>query len=345
MRKFWFPGLLLGLFVSACSNEFDVAAPYQDIPVVYGVVSPDDTAHYIRVERAFIDPKASAYEVSLIADSIYYPANAISVFLERVSTGQRYQFTRVDGNLEGHVRESGTFAQAPNWLYKLKPSQPGGIIKGGEKYKLVIERADGRAPVTAETEVPDTLFLNSPKTEDIPRQIAIHGPNPSAIDFRVSKEAYIFDVYINIRYRELAPDGTLLGNKNVRWQIGKNILRENNLIGGGYYRGKAFYQARDFYTFLLGNVDTVANVQRYFNGFDIEVEGAGPEIAKYQESEAINAGLTGAEISTRYTNLSEGYGIFTAKRAWRFEEFDLKPVSFDSLNANARRRILLKFKG
>lgn len=335
----------MGLFVSACSNEFDVAAAYQDIPVVYGIVSPDDTAHYIRVERAFIDPKASAFEVAQIADSLYYPENAITVYLERQSTGQRYQFTRVDGNLDGHVRESGTFDQSPNWLYKLKPSQPGAIIKGGEKYKLIIERADGRAPVTAETEVPDTLFMITPQPLDIPRQIAIHGPSLSSVDFRVSPEAYLFDVFINIRYRELALDGSLIGNKNVRWQIGKNILRENNLIGGGFYRGKAFYQARDFYEVLLRNVDTTANVQRYFNGFDIQIQGAGPEIARYQESEAINAGLTGAEISTRYTNLSEGYGIFTARKGWSFDDFDLKPVSFDSLNANARRRILLKFKG
>lgn len=345
MKNLWLLGPLFGLIWSACSNEFEVAADFKDIPVVYGIVSPDDTAHYIRIERVFIDPDGSAFDVAKIPDSIYYAENAISVSLERVSTGQRYPMTRVDGNLEGHVHEAGTFAQAPNWLYKVEPSQPGGILKSGEKYKLIIERTDGRPAVTAETTVPDTLYLFSPKPEDIPQQISISGKNLTAIDWRTSAEGVIFDVFLNIRYRELAPDGTLLGNKVIKWKVAKNVIRENTVIGGGVYRGRVFLSASDFYSALFREVDTTANVQRYFNSIDIHLEGAGREIAEYQESEAINAGLTGAEISARYTNLSEGFGIFTAKKSWTFAGFNLSAVSLDSLNVDPRRRILLKFKG
>jgi hypothetical protein len=345
MRKILFPGLVLALFISACSNEFEVAAPYIDIPVVYGIISSDDTAHYIRIERVFINPDSSAFDVARIADSIYYPENAISVFLERSSTGQRYQLTRVDGNQEGYVRDNGTFATTPNWLYKVKPAQVGGIVKSGEKYKLVIERADGRAPVTAEATVPNTLSLVAPNPENIPPQIAIYGSSPITIDWRTSATGVVFDVYMYIRYREVHTNGNST-NQVIRWKVAKNVIRESNLISGGVYRGKTSFTANAFYAALLANIEPDADVDgRYFYGIDIELQGAGPEIADYQESAAINAGLTGAEISTRYTNLSEGYGIFTAKKTWRFNDFGLKPGTLDSLNADANRRTVLKFKG
>lgn len=346
MKKLLLLYPVLGIFLSACSNEFQIAAPFQDIPVVYGIISPNDTAHYIRIERVFIDPDASAYDVAKIPDSIYYPNNAIAVFLERVNTGQRYQMTRVNGNREGYVRQTGTFERDSNFLYKIKPSQLGGMLREGEKYRLIIERADGRPSITAETTVPDSLLLISPRPTDFePRTIPLSGANPTSVEWRCRANAVVFDVYLHIHYRELAPDGTFLANKSIRWKAARNVIRENTLIGSGFYRGKTNISASEFYGVLLDNVDVTANVQRYFNSIDVEIEGAGPEIADYQESEAVNAGLTGAEVTTRYSNLSEGYGIFTAKKDWTIPGFRLTSAAFDSLNANNDRRVLLKFKG
>lgn len=341
MKNLWLLGPLFGLIWSACSNEFEVAAPYQDIPVVYGIISPDDTAHYIRIERVFINPDESAYDVARIPDSIYYAENAISVFLERVSNGQRFQMSRIDGNLEGYVRESGTFAQTPNWLYKVKPAQPGGIVKEGEKYRLVIERADGRAPVTAETTVPNILNLADPLPSAIPQNISIEGNGGTRVSWRTSPSAVIFDVFLNIRYRELSAAPTVFDT--IRWRAATGVIREDNAQSGGLYIGRTLIYANDFYNTLLANIDPQANVQRYFNGIDIEIQGAGPEIVEYQKVAAINSGLTGAEISARYTNLSEGFGIFTAKKTWRFNDFTLHPSSLVALNADEARRNALKF--
>ncbi len=342
MKKFLLLCPVLGLLWSACSNEFQIAAPFIDIPVVYGIISPNDTAHYIRVERVFIDPNGSAYDVAKIADSIYYPKNAITVFLQRVSSGQRYQLNRVNGNLEGYVRQTGTFERDSNWLYKIKPAQLGGGLKGGETYRLIIERADGRPAITAEATVPDTLLLIKPEpTINTPRRINLSGSNPVVVEWRSRANAVVFDVYMNIRYREIGGSS----NESVRWKAAKNIIREENLIGGSFYRGKANVSVNDFYNVLLANIDPIPNVERYFNGIDVQIEGAGPEIAKFQESESINSGLTGAEVTSTYSNLSEGFGIFTIKKRWSFDNFELPASAIDSLNANVERRTKLKFKG
>lgn len=344
MKKLLLLCPVLGLLWSACSNEFDIAAPFKEIPVVYGIISPDDSAHYIRIERAFIDPDASAYVVAKIADSLYYPANAISVFLQRVGNAQRYQLTRVDGNLDGYIRDTGTFARTPNWLYKIKDNQLSGGLTGGATYRLIIERADGKPAITGETTVPDTMMLIRPEPSVFtPRRINIAGSVPIVVEWRCRANAVIFDVYLNIRYREIASNGSQ-ETKSFRWKAAKNVLRENTVIGGGFYRGRSTFLATDFYNALLQNIEPSTTLQRYFNGIDVIVEGAGPEIAAYQESEAVNSGLTGAEVSTSYTNLSEGFGIFTARKSWPFPNFELESKSVDSLNLDPKFRVL-NFKG
>lgn len=159
---------LSGLFFWACSNDFEVTAPWKDIPVVYAIlspldisISPKDTAYYIRVEKAFLDPERSALEVAQIADSLYYPENAITVWLERVEDHSRLQLKRVDGALEGYPRSGGVFSGEPNWLYKAKPT--GGFsIDPGKLYRLIIQRTDGKPDVTAETTVPQNFSITKP---------------------------------------------------------------------------------------------------------------------------------------------------------------------------------------
>ena len=104
------------IFLASCSNEFEVAAPWKEVPVAYAILSPKDTAYYVRVEKAFLDPETNALQTALIPDSIYYPENAITVWLERTSNQSRVQLVRVDGTKEGIIRDPGTFATDPNWL-------------------------------------------------------------------------------------------------------------------------------------------------------------------------------------------------------------------------------------
>ncbi len=57
----WIFGLIITAFLfTACDNELVVTDQWKDIPVVWGFLSKSDTAHYIRVEKAFLDPKISA---------------------------------------------------------------------------------------------------------------------------------------------------------------------------------------------------------------------------------------------------------------------------------------------
>ena len=69
------PTILLLVLVmgwSACSTEVNLEAEWKDIPIVYGFLNIQDTAHYVRVQKAFLEPGGDALEIAQNSDSIYY---------------------------------------------------------------------------------------------------------------------------------------------------------------------------------------------------------------------------------------------------------------------------------
>ena len=88
MKKLVFAAFALVSFF-ACSNEFTLTEKWKDIPVVYGFLDQKDTAHYVRVEKAFLDPLTSALTIAKnFPDSLYYKDAA--VYLERGSDNKRF---------------------------------------------------------------------------------------------------------------------------------------------------------------------------------------------------------------------------------------------------------------
>ncbi|MBK7936348.1 MAG: DUF4249 family protein [Lewinellaceae bacterium] len=319
---------VLFLLVS-CSNEFDVAAPWKEIPVAYAILSPKDTAHYIRVEKAFLDPVTNALVIAQIADSIYYPADAVTVWLERTSNQTRVQLQRVDGVLEGIVRDTGVFATNPNWLYKYKPAPGAGLI-AGEKYRLIIERNDGKAPITAETTLPKDFLFIKPNPAQIPPLINFFPTVPTDLEWRCDQFAVLFDVFVTVRYREEDANGNTLQHVALNWKAPGQVTLDD-LGGSGLFRGKMPLSGTEFYRFLNLNVLPSTDKFRYFEDMDIRLIGGGKEIKEYLVTANANAGITGAEIIPTYTNLSEGYGIFSAKNTDVLTKIKVTPKTVDSM--------------
>ena len=318
--------LLLGAVMSSCSNDFEVSAPWKEVPIAYGILSPRDTAHYVRIEKAFLDPTKSALEIAQIADSLYFAENAISVWLERPSTHARVQMFRVDGNLEGHVRDQGIFADQPNWLYKVK----GGSLVPGEKYRLVIERSDGRADVTAETTIPKDFTIITPDPSNIVRRVTFTYYQTTTVDWRCDEYGVYFNIFFIIPFREEAPNGDLILRDTLIWQAADNIERSGSQVGAGLYKGTSELSGSQFFRFLADHLQPTDNF-RYFEKGSILLVGGGKEIQEFNITASANSGLTGAEVYPTYTNLSEGFGIFTAKNEFKLNNIVMSEITIDSL--------------
>jgi hypothetical protein len=324
---------------AACSNEFDVAAPWKEIPVVYALLSPKDTANYIRVEKAFLDPDGDARKTAKIADSLYYPAAAITVTIKRVGgTEPAIVLTRVDGVKEGIVRAEGIFATEPNVLYKIKPSQMS-LIRPGERYQLIVQRKDGKPNITAETVIPKDFRSSNPNSLQIPPLLSFTDKDGTTLDWRTDENGVFFNVALNIRYREEDANGGLIARKVLSWTPLRNVRRGNDPISGGNFSAKGTIQRSAFYDILskvkYPNAAEESKVfVRYFEPWDLTITGGGKEIAAYLQTAEAAAGLIGAEVLPTYTNLSEGFGLFTSKNSVVLPNIKLTNQSVDSIRAN-----------
>jgi hypothetical protein len=125
MKSFFFGALALfslAIVTNGCKDDFDPSGNFEEIPIVYGLLNQQDTAHYIRIERAFLEKATSALTLARDTNSLYF--KNLNVTLEQLDNrGQTvltFPLSRVNGTLEGYPRESGIFNSNPNILYKTK---------------------------------------------------------------------------------------------------------------------------------------------------------------------------------------------------------------------------------
>lgn len=311
----WILSLLTctALFTS-CDNELVVTDNWKDIPVVWALLNKSDTAHYIRLEKAFLDPNTSALDIAQRPDSLYYENATVS--LKRVNNGQVFQLQRVNGDLEGYPRDGGVFAQTPNWLYKIKANVINLVI--GEKYELVVDRGDGSPVVTAETIILPKPVLRNPVKGS---QLSFKRGSLFTIMWNEMPDAGIFDVKIRFHYQERNPvTGNFYIPKSFEWTVVKNLRANETQM-----------QGVDFYNQIKANLDVNVESTRIFDSLDIIIWAGGKDLEEYIRITQANFGITSTQDIPRYTNLSEGVGIFDSRNVSYVTGFRLGAVSLDSL--------------
>ncbi len=311
----WFFGLILaGFLFTSCDNELVVTENWKDIPVVWGFVSKSDTAHYIRVEKAFLDPTTSPDIIARIPDSLYYDNATVS--LKRIASGQVFPLTRVDGNLEGYPRESGEFAEAPNYLYKIKANLI--AVVAGDEYEFILQRNDHTAPVTAKTIILPAAVLRNPSAGSL---LSFKQNIDFLYKWNPMEDAGIFDIQMRFNYSEKSPaTGNIYEPKSVKWDVVQGLQEYEYKMDGA-----------QFYNSVAANIEEDPAATRIFGSIDILVWCGGKELLNYITILGANTGITSTQDIPLYTNLSEGRGIFTSRNVSDNLGFGLTNQSLDSL--------------
>ncbi len=325
------PPYFVHILSNSCSNDFDLVTDWKDIPVVYALISTVDTAHYIRLEKAFLDPKTSALELAQVADSIYYPD--ATVRLVNTEDNREYTFTKVNGNLEGYQRESGIFADTPNWLYKLKTN---GIdtLSPGTEYQLIINRTENSEPVTSTIETLSKITIKKPVESTIIKfynKTAGQPVKPINPNFRwgYNKEnkdnTFLFNANLTFFYNETINGVT--ENKSFVWSLAKDLrVDENSTVETIKIDTEAFYKT------VSQNIEVEITAVRTARYISLEVIGGGQAFRDYLDVNQANTGLTSSQVIPNFTNLSEGYGIFSSVYAVS-QDYFIDLLSRDSLKS------------
>ena len=324
MFKYYILAVLSAFFVVSCSNEIDLNDDFIEYPVTYGVLNPNDTVQYIRIERLFGAIGQSALEVAKNPDSIYY-AN-ITVILKDETNSEETELEKIDGNEFGLIREEGVFAESPNYLYRVTNSEQ--KIIPGRKYSLIV--LDSRN---------DTL---TSATIEIIRDINIYIPNAS----RPVKFAYIsffntaweggtnagyFDLIMEINIKERDINGDNKWKDTILyWKVGQ-------YIGGQNFR----FQGLDFYRFLGDNLTFDPDIRRKFINFNLIVRGVGRELKEYIDILNFDKGISSSQQLPIYTNMSYGFGVFSSLNTTMKGPFTLEQdETIDSLKSGIYTRQL-----
>lgn len=305
------------VFGVGCDNDLDLVAPYQNIPVTYGLLSKSDTAQYIRVEKAFVDPEISALVLAQNPESLYYE-NA-TVVLENLNTSVKYNLERVDGRLEGYPRDTGIFADAPNWMYKIRTSEL--RMNAGDRYRIQIERGEPFETITGTTTIIGDLVLVRPRPEST---IDFGGLGDFSVVWQGDNAASFYDVVLYIYVSEWDPSNSDPKRViEIPWTLARSITEERLNIS-----------KREFYSVLSNRLEEDPNLLRSLDSFKLEINGGGSELYRFLQVSLANTGITASQEVPRVTNLSEGFGVFSSRIQQVESDFDISGATFDSLRTN-----------
>jgi hypothetical protein len=301
--------VLIGIF--SCDNTVDILEEPRDIPIVYGILSATDTAHYIRVERAFVEENVSAFDLAQDPSQLYYENAEVTL----IKGSERFVLEEIDATNDGFPRQEGAFAQSPNTVFKIRNSDIN--LVEGDSYSLEVNRnIEGLPLVTATTNIVGASTIRSPLT-------VLNFDNNifTTFSWREGEFSVVYDLFLDFRYRERAiGSGDEFEPKVVQWEVANNIQTTRIDIRG-----------EQFFSFLSGAIPVNDNVERVIESVDLILKSGGAEIQEFIRVGDANLGITSSQDIPTFSNLSEGRGIFSSLYSEVKDNVQLTNRTLDSI--------------
>lgn len=299
----------LVLSLSACDNELDLIEDKKETPIVYGLIDVLDTTHYVRVERSFIDQEVSALIIAQNADSLYF--DDIEVHLDNTTTGTSVILQEVDGNTDGYPREDGIFAQAPNILYKVAAADF--VVTSSDILELGIWQGDTKL-ADATCRVIEPVLLVRPAVNR--ESVQFNAANPAGIDveFRHDDNSSVFDV--TARLAIIEGGSTRFLDIPLATNTDKDEFR---------------VPLADFYSRVGSQLRQLPVATRSLDFVQIIVRSAGNELSQYIAVGTANLGITSSQEIPTYTNINNGFGVFSSRSTIISRPLSATNATLDSL--------------
>lgn len=308
---------------AACETEVDVNAPYEDIPVVYGLLDITDSVHYIKVNKTYLG-EGDANLMAGVRDSSEYAD--MNVIVKKIN---QYDASKFDveyalEEVEVTTKEEGLFYYPNQTVYRfIEPN-----LSSDHRYSLEIDIDNGRKTVSSITDLisPDNVFR----------------------DFRYRVETAFWSSIKDNGMRFASSDTILEGyelsifppTNSKRIQLTFVFLYEERLVGGGL-RPKSFeinlgsktisdpqdpkkadflLSGQTFFEFINSKIPTLAESpdveKRVPVGCDFIVTAAEEELHYYMEVNTPSGDLN--QEKPEYTNIDGGIGIFSSRLKTQF---------------------------
>lgn len=340
----------LSFVFTSCSEKFNIAAPYKNITVVYGILDKADTAHYIRIEKAFLDNNKSFLTMAQVPDSSYY-AN-LHVVIKRISMSYGNVVdsilpVKVDLANEGYIKSPGAFFTAPNYAYKFKD-----VLNPEYIYRIFV--TNGSSGETDSSDAPiiedqDTTAFSVNMFETFTNLLGLgitssnenlhtdfigqYNP-PADFNFEGSlSPVYVMQMYIRFNWLD---SNTVTGVKTVRYSdynVDQQLIASSSNQSFDFkLTNLAFYNAVSAGLGTPGDSVTV----RLMGKLGLTFYAATNDYYQYMQASALQGvGLTATDVEPTYTNMKGAnvLGLYTS-RGSRTGQIALTQQTIDSLMAS-----------
>jgi len=333
--------LFLLFLASSCETEFNPNITSETTPLVYGIIAPGDSLYYIRLTKTFIGA-GNALDYARVPDSIYYPG--AKVFLEtRTLQGDLIQQVQ----LEDYViedREPGIFATSPNHIFRTDASaiqlRQEYFTRAGRSYDVNLH-VKAVIPGYRDTVHSATRLRLAPKLT-IPRstfvKVYFYGEYPFWMEWIDSNKESMFQILVRVHYKDFLYDSER--DMVTEWVLTGIQVNMTSFPDGIQKVYSYYFRPEHFFNYMQSAIKNDPEVlARVCGKLDFVVLSCNKELEDYRNVYALSDDYHGAG----FTNVENGYGLFTTYSTVGIYGMTMGPQELDSLASGQFTR-KLKFK-
>jgi hypothetical protein len=294
---------LAALFLTSCSEEIDLTAPYKETSAIYGLLNANDSIQYIRVSKAFLGD-GNVYVMAQQQDSVTY-GDILQVYLQRLVNGvvrDSFPLTRV----ESIPKDSGSFYYPGQVYYQLNHL----VNDPSSFYRLtVFNTLTGYTARSATQIIPDiAMYPQSPLYFNTDADFAT--PLPITYKFTASANSSVFDMDILFRFREIDASGSI-SYDSVIIPFNERFAAPMELVEFQYYRPDFFVALGQSIPVKPGVTRRVDQLQNGKKAVEFRFYCGTEELYTYYQVTQPSGGIV--QERPLFTNIDNGVGLFTSR--------------------------------
>lgn len=305
--------VILTYIATSCKTDFSLNAPYEAIPVVYGVLDQSTDTQFVKINKSFLGSGNNA-EYAAILDSNYFQ-NLSGTVDEYVNGTLNQSFTLHD--LWVKNIDAGIFNTDSQKVYYFIPTSG---LNEDATYKLNVNVSEVSDPITAETDLVKgsqlafgniftlTSIYSGIKFADAQTLVSGNYQNITP-DWLSIQGGKIYELYLRFNFVEITATDTT--NKSIVWNLGSQTSTntDGNESLSKTINGESFYDM--VANKLAGYENEAAVIKRKVKKIDFLLAAGADELNTYI---SVNEPTTGVVTSKpTYTNIDNGVGIFSSR--------------------------------
>lgn len=319
----------IAITVASCSTEVELNAPWKEKMVIYGLLDQSKSTQYINITKAYLG-EGDALEMAKRGDSIYYNPADLTVTLEEMK-GSIVQSSEILQPVSIYTKESGIFNNDSAALYKAVKK-----LNSANDYRLTVVNnktgytASAISPLVKSEVLGRVVTFNLyenivDSSFSLVRENGLYITNKT-IDWIAYENGKVYQPVIRFNYIE-SDNANFSGAqaKYVDWEMAQVRLNESQTVGS---RLESIFGGEEFYKFLSVKIPADGKIRRA-GKLEFILNVGGEELDLYYQISKPSTGVSQEKPS--YTNITNGYGIFSCRYQSAPQRLNLSNSSLEKL--------------